>query len=549
MHDHDGDHTIARPEGFTPDPGALSFRRINFRARQPEEVEQALRRPLTGAARAIDATEHGRYAAQLDADRARMAELDRLTAADVQRSKDRAANRRRPQRFTSVPEVVMLAANRLKDAGGWLPSSELHRVLTEEEDLSSDQIENALAQPNLFGKLRDCSGRWYRHLPECAPPLTDHRQVRRDAPLGVELVDLGFAQVERFAADLEASRKRSSASDREIIEIDLKNVRETVDMSLEKEHAAAQLGDTNTMTSRTEECSATSRGQTFKFDPLVLVIVDDPAHPLYDERVHIDRTTPEWRAFKASIASRGVINAISVKKGAEHPKKPGTYLIEVVDGRQRVMAAREVNKERKAEGLEPILVEAVMRRGDEADLCGLMIASNEQRVQDSPITKAKKAKRALDFGASEIQVCNDFGWSKAQFKQHMDLLGLSKPVREVIDSGKAPISAASELAKLEPAAQKEAVEKIVEAAAANGGSLTGKAATARIRETSGRERPKSNRMSVADMRAWYDELVEEGAKTVTAKVQRETLEKILGIDPDAKPEAKPAGRKPPPRVA
>ena len=517
------------------DPTLFSFRRLGRQEDREEEAPQAPRRPLTGAVREIDAVEYDRYQSALDADKARMAELDRLTRADVERSKARALLRRRPQRFTSVPEVVMLAAARLKAAGGYMASSDLHRLLTEEEDLSSDQIENALAQPNLFGKLRDASGRWYRHLPECAPPLGDGRMVRKDEALEVELVDLGFAVVERFAAGLTESRRKTVATDRDLIEVrasggSLKSVRKTVDMLVGDDDDASQ--ETHpTMTSRTEEFGAQQRGQTFKYMPEDLVIIDDPGHPLYDERVdQIDRSSDKWRKFRASIAARGVINAISIKKGPERKDKPGTFLVEVVDGRQRVLAAREVNKMRKAEGLEPILVEAVLRRGDEADMVGLMIASNEHRIEDTPLIKAKKAKRALDFGSTETQICNDFGWSKAQFKAHMDLLSLAKPVREAIDAGRAPITVATELAKLDLAEQKAAIEKIAEVAAAKGGSVTGQAAREAVRESAGKApRTPMRRPPMAEVRAKYDELKAGGGRGAVVRGQLEMLAWVLGI--------------------
>lgn len=515
------------PHAATHDPDSASYP-------YEEGPSEAPRRPLTGAVREIDRVEFGRYQSVLDSDRARMAELDRLTQADIERSRRRAENRRKPQRFTSVPEVVMLAAARLKNAGGWLPSSELHQLLTTEEDLSSDQIENALAQPGVFGKLRDGSGRWYRHLPECAPPLDHGRMVRRDLPLEVELVDLGFAQVERFVAVLEDKRKKAAVNDRDLIEVrtaggSLKSVRKTVDMLAGDAHDASH-GETHPMTSRTEEFGAQSRGQTFKFLPEDLLIVEDPGHPLYDERVNIDRTTPEWRAFRSSIAEYGVINAISVKKGPERKDKPGTYMIEVVDGRQRVTAAREVNKMRKAEGLDPIIIEAVFRKGDEADLCGLMIVSNEQRLPDTPLVKAKKAKRMIDFGATEVRVCNAFGWSKAHLQQHMELLGLSKPVREAIDAGKVPVSAAPELAKLPAPEQKAAIEKIAEVAQAKGGSLTGKAAREATREVAGKApRAPMRRPPMAEVRARYDELRADGGRGQVVKAQIALLAWVLGI--------------------
>lgn len=114
---------------------------------------------------------------------------------------------------------------------------------------------------------------------------------------------------------------------------------------------------------------ARGKSNVLYFDPEDLVLILDPAHPLYDRRVHLPPDEPTVR----NIMALGVLETILIHKD------PETGDVIVVDGRRRVINAREANRRLHDLGKEPILVPALPKRADKGSLAGMMVAANEIR--------------------------------------------------------------------------------------------------------------------------------------------------------------------------
>lgn len=182
------------------------------------------------------------------------------------------------------------------------------------------------------------------------------------------------------------------------------------------------------------------------FDPDDLVIVEDEASALRDDRAKL----PFKERTVLSIMARGVLLPIIVRKN------PDTGKTEVVDGRGRTKACREANKRLKKEGRDPIMIPATVKRTSALDSLAMMITANEDRDEDTPLNRAKKAARFLDLGGTEEDACVAFGISKATLKNMIGLLDAPAVVRRAVESGAVTASDGYKLAKLEP---KEAAEK------------------------------------------------------------------------------------------
>lgn len=222
------------------------------------------------------------------------------------------------------------------------------------------------------------------------------------------------------------------------------------------------------------------------FDPEDLVLVTDEKSPLYDERVHlpVDKAMVANMKFAPDGVPFGVIKAIIGRRN------PETGKIEVVDGRQRVKAAREANKELRKEGLEPIWVTVLIQRGQDHRMVGMLISANEHDQKDTPQGRAKKAARYIEMGRDEKEVATLMGVSEATVKNMIRYLDAPAAVRSAGDSGKITMADAYRLAREEPAEAKVKLAKLLEHAPRTPGKKRSPNAK-KAREVMGRPEPAS----------------------------------------------------------
>jgi ParB family chromosome partitioning protein len=212
------------------------------------------------------------------------------------------------------------------------------------------------------------------------------------------------------------------------------------------------------------------RANLFRIDPAELVLIVDTDHPLYDERVHL----PVEESLVRNIAVYGVIEPVIVAKLGDQPV--------VVDGRQRVKAAREASDRLEKEGRERIMVPCFMRRGNAEALFGVSISANEHRKDDSPLGKSDKLLRLLAIGRTEEDCADIFGVSGQTIANWLVLAELPNAIKDAVDRGVLSATAAASLHGLDHKACKTALASLIAA-----GAKPGKRASKRkVAQTTGK---------------------------------------------------------------
>lgn len=201
-----------------------------------------------------------------------------------------------------------------------------------------------------------------------------------------------------------------------------------------------------------EAYRSVGRGNVLFFRRAQLTLVTDKAHPLYDARVEL----PVDRALVDSIKAYGVVQPIVVRKNGE--TRAGVPIVEVVEGRQRVKAAEVASGELVAEGKEEVLVPAVPRRGDDADLFGVMATSFIRRGE-GPIEQAKRIVRFMAMGKSEAEAAVAFGISKTSVRLRLAVIEACAEIRNAVAAEKISVDDAAKLARLPRADQPAALDK------------------------------------------------------------------------------------------
>lgn len=255
-----------------------------------------------------------------------------------------------------------------------------------------------------------------------------------------------------------------------------------------------------------------SRGKTtWAFKPEDLVLVTDKSDPLYDPRVE----DPIDEAMVNNIAYFGVREPITVTR------RDGKAV--VVNGRTRVRAAIIANRRLVEQGKEPIQVPAVTASDEDDDLFGLMISLNEQRHDDGPLTKAKKAARMLELcGGNRAKVCVAFGITGPTLSNWLKVFDLAPAVKKALDRGDLGMTAASALAELPKEEQEKAMETVASQPAASGSRRRNGRPTAReVKEAAGVGGPRMK------SRKQIEERLRE--KRLPADY-RKALEWVMGIE-------------------
>ena len=255
------------------------------------------------------------------------------------------------------------------------------------------------------------------------------------------------------------------------------------------------------------------------FDPDKLVIVEDPAHPLYDERVH----DPLEETFIRNVEFHGIIQPVSISRD------PETGIVYVVAGRQRVRAAREVNRRRSERGDPPLFVPTTIQKVfDGARLAAVAVSENENRRDDNAMVKARKMAHLESLGHDADAIATHFGVNKLTVENYLALIGCSKAVHKAVESGTLGISDVRALAKLKPAEQTAKVAELTQATAGKTGHAKARAKR-EIVQTDGKPKMKGRK----EIEAKLAELSGPLTKELVAYI--EALEWVLGGTPD-KPE-------------
>lgn len=188
---------------------------------------------------------------------------------------------------------------------------------------------------------------------------------------------------------------------------------------------------------------------------LVLVGKDTdhgPEHPRYDERVHND--------FDEDIVQGMMKPGIGVKLPIVVVKNDDGDL-EVDDGRQRVINAREASRRLAEQGLPPLRVPCLPpEKGGDGTSAILKVMLNEHRQEDTAMGRATKAQQLVDMGYTLAEISPIFRCSENSLRNYLSLLDLLPEVQERIVNGLTPATVGYELASKGEAAQRRYLDKL-----------------------------------------------------------------------------------------
>lgn len=207
-----------------------------------------------------------------------------------------------------------------------------------------------------------------------------------------------------------------------------------------------------------------SRSDLFRFPATMLVVIgvdtkhrSAEEHPLYDG-TRMDRLKREGfkPGFVESIAEMDVIEPVEIRE------EVGVGWV-VVDGRTRVLGAREADKLRAKAGGEPCEVPCVISKLDDVTAALRMVVHNEQRREDDDVSRARKAQWLLNNGKTTKQVALTFGVSPASVATWVRMLTAHAKVLAAVQAGTISASLAAEIATLARDAQVAKLEELVAA--------------------------------------------------------------------------------------
>lgn len=193
----------------------------------------------------------------------------------------------------------------------------------------------------------------------------------------------------------------------------------------------------------------TKKGSFFWFEPddPRLIVITDKSHRLYDSRVEL----PIDASMVKSIADPniGILEPILVRKVGDN--------YEVVDGRQRVRAARQAKQLNTS---LKIRIPAIPRTAKDAEAARNSTIANVQRTEDSPYIKGENAARMIEMGYTDIEVSDFYGVSFLTVK---GWIGFSETASDelkwALDSGVVTYTKARSISSMNHEKQAEALEK------------------------------------------------------------------------------------------
>jgi ParB-like chromosome segregation protein Spo0J len=197
------------------------------------------------------------------------------------------------------------------------------------------------------------------------------------------------------------------------------------------------------------------RANSYMAWPEELVVVgkdvEDDGSVLYDrERTALD-------------LDEDLVDAImryGVKENVLVRKNNATDQYEVVDGRQRVVNARESNRRLIALGEKPRKVLTRLDSGSDDLMYELMIILNH-RVESTPLMKAREAELFQQRSQSVKETCRVCKISESTYNNWMLLLQMDPEVHAAIDAGEISSSQALQFAKLTRGKQRKVVQKLI----------------------------------------------------------------------------------------
>jgi len=183
------------------------------------------------------------------------------------------------------------------------------------------------------------------------------------------------------------------------------------------------------------------RANIFMVDPDALYMEREPGKKHYDTRVNNGFN----ERIVVGMLEFGVKQTVSVEKCGDK--------IVVIDGRQRVINAREAKRRQVESGAPSLLVPCKVERGDEAKLFKIGIITNEHRIPEDVVSQAHKIQAYMDKGYSEDDAAELWGMTPQTVRNRLKVLELSPAVQAAIVSKEIKVTKALKLRGLSHADQ------------------------------------------------------------------------------------------------
>lgn len=147
-------------------------------------------------------------------------------------------------------------------------------------------------------------------------------------------------------------------------------------------------------------------------------------HPLWDARCF----RPLDEAMVLNIMALGVRQAIEVEPTPDRKAR-------VIDGRRRVLHAREANKRLVAMGQPRIQIPVMAEKGSEIEALLRMVSLNEHRLEETVTSRARKAAMMIKRNVPIEQVALSFGKSTQTIRNWQALADLPDDLVQAVDNG------------------------------------------------------------------------------------------------------------------
>jgi ParB-like chromosome segregation protein Spo0J len=220
-----------------------------------------------------------------------------------------------------------------------------------------------------------------------------------------------------------------------------------------------------TMTATTNHLAhksvAPKRKDVFLVNPFRVTLVTDPNHALYQRRVR----RPFVEEIVLGMLAHGVKEAVVIRPNGEDSKGP---IWEVVDGRQRVINAREAWYRQERQGVpEDKRITVPVKTEELSDKAAMELAMmlNAHTQEETPLEKAEFIKKYLDVVGdtpeSRATVGREYRMSGEMINYHLKVLAGSDALHQAVESGMSISAAAAIAAKVPRDKQKAVIEKEV----------------------------------------------------------------------------------------
>lgn len=224
------------------------------------------------------------------------------------------------------------------------------------------------------------------------------------------------------------------------------------------------------MSSKTAVSEFESRGDAYIMRAERLTVITDKANPFYEPRADLPLDHPKmlWliESMKAEATDPknrgcGNIDDLLIRKNGKDSN--GKDIYEVIDGRQRVKAAREINRQYAEMEKPPIFLSCRYRSvTEEKDFLRIMATRNECRIETPPSMIAIQVDRLIESGGTWKEAERAFAKPEATLRELLKIARLCEDVHKAVDAEKISVSAATKFEDMSVQAQRTALRELLE---------------------------------------------------------------------------------------